>query len=295
VPFKNGGSELEAVTHTAFHWPPVAATELKNSREAWQFPYRDGRLELSGGRISLAINHLFVEERSPERCPKTTIAMSASIIPSNLPETFLTQTFDLHLSDAWNATQQDYPRDRCVPQLIAAQAVVTPAAPAVSAGGQMLTYRDLDEQANQLAHHLIALGVERETIIGLCMNRSPQAVVCALAVLKAGGAYLPLDPAYPIERLAFMLNEAQPRVLIAQQGVAEQLSAGSWRVLNIDSDRSQFDRRAITAPTVDVSPTQLAYVIYTSGSSVQSMGIEITHNTILYPLSSYYHEFALTQ
>ena len=89
-----------------------------------------------------------------------------------------------------------------MPQLVAAQALATPDAYALAEGGEVLTYRDLDEQANQLAHHLIALGVGRETIVGLCMNRSAQTVICALAVLKAGGAYLPLDPAYPIERIA---------------------------------------------------------------------------------------------
>src|SRR5260221_8306261 len=171
--------------------------------------------------------------------------MTASIIPSSLAQTSPPPGFDLHPNDAWNATQREYLRDCCVPQLVAAQAGVKPDSPAVLAGGQMLTYRELDEQANQLAHHLIALGVKRETIVGFCMDRSPEAVVCALAVLKAGGAYLPLDPAYPVERLAFMLNEAQPAVLIAPQILAEELSAGSWKVINIDSDRCQFDGQPI--------------------------------------------------
>src|SRR5258707_10415224 len=105
--------------------------------------------------------------------------MTASIIPSSLAKTSLPPGFDLHPNDAWNATQPDYPRDWCVPQLVAAQAGVKPDSPAVSAGDQMLTYRQLDEQANQLAHHLIALGVKREKIVGLCLVRSPEAVGCA--------------------------------------------------------------------------------------------------------------------
>jgi amino acid adenylation domain-containing protein len=218
--------------------------------------------------------------------------MSASIIDSCLPEKYLTPWYELASIDA---AQHDYAHARSVPWLVAAQAALTPTSPAVSAGSQMLTYRELDEQANQLAHHLIALGVGRETIVGLCMNRSPQTVVCALAVLKAGGVYLPLDPAYPVERLAFMLNEAQPRVLIAQQAVAEQLSAGSWKVLNIDSDRSQFDRQPITAPDVDVSRTQLAYVIYTSGSTGQPKGVEITHDSLLNLVFWHRREFEVTQ
>jgi amino acid adenylation domain-containing protein len=178
---------------------------------------------------------------------------------------------------------------------VAAQAAATPEAPAVSAGGEMLTYRELDEQANQLAHYLITLGVERETIVGLCMNRSPETVICALAVLKAGGAYLPLDPAYPLERISFMLNEAKPRVLIAERGVAEKLSAGSWQVVTIDSDRAQLDRQPVTAPNVEVSAAQLAYVIYTSGSTGQPKGVQITHDSLLNLVFWHRREFEVTQ
>src|SRR5258708_19003191 len=127
------------------------------------------------------------------------------------------------------------------------------------------------------------------------MDRSPEAVACALAVLKAGGAYLPLDPAYPVERLVFMLNEAQPRVLIAQQILAEQLYVGSWKVLDIDSDRSKFDCQSIAAPTVEVNPTQLAYVIYTSGSTGQPKGVEITHNSLLNLVFWHRREIEVTQ
>jgi amino acid adenylation domain-containing protein len=177
---------------------------------------------------------------------------------------------------------------------VAAQAAATPEAPAVSDGGKVLTYRELDEQANQLAHQLIALGVERETIVGICMNRSPETVICALAVLKAGGAYLPLDPSYPIERLAFMLNEAQPRVLIAADAVAAQLSAGPWQVINIDSDRAQFGHQPVTPTGVEVSANQLAYVIYTSGSTGQPKGVEITHESLLNLVFWHRCEFEVT-
>ncbi len=221
--------------------------------------------------------------------------MSTSFTPASLPEPSVNQAAHLYSIAASNAKQQAYPHDRCVPQLVAAQAAATPEAPAVSAGGETLTYRELDEQSNQLAHYLIALGVERETIVGLCMNRSPETVICALAVLKAGGAYLPLDPAYPIERLSFMLNEAQPRVLIAEQKAAEKLSAGSWKVVTIDSDRAQFDRQPVTAPGVVVSAAQLAYVIYTSGSTGQPKGVQITHNSLLNLVFWHRREFEVTR
>jgi amino acid adenylation domain-containing protein len=223
------------------------------------------------------------------------IAISTSFTPSNSPGTSFNQAACLLSNAASSTSQQAYPRDRCVPQLLATQAAATPEAPAVSAGGETITYRALDERANQLAHHLISLGVERETIVGLCLNRSPETVICALAILKAGGAYLPLDPAYPIERLSFMLNEARPRVLIAEQCVAEKLSAGSWQVVTIDSDRAHFNSQPVTAPDVEVSATQLAYVIYTSGSTGQPKGVQVTHDSLLNLVFWHRREFAVTQ
>lgn len=221
--------------------------------------------------------------------------MSASITSSNSSETYKTNPFDVIPQTASSVTARAYPQDRCVPQLVAAQAVATPDAYALTEGGEILTYRDLDEQANQLAHHLIALGVERETIVGLCMNRSAQTVICALAVLKAGGAYLPLDPAYPIERIAFMLSEAQPRVLITEQNMAQQLASGPWQIVTIDSGRDQFDRQPLTSPGVEVSAAQLAYVIFTSGSTGQPKGVEITHDSLLNLVFWHRREFEVTQ
>src|SRR2546421_11376181 len=115
-----------------------------------------------------------------------------------------------------------------VPQLVAGQAAATPNAVAVATGTDRITYRDLDERANQLAHYLIGLGVGRETIVALCLKRSLESVTCALAVLKAGGAYLPLDPAYPADRLSFMLNDAQPRLLITSAVPATTAASGAW-------------------------------------------------------------------
>ncbi len=258
----------------------------------------DEGLKCLAWRIWLGISHLIREGEIDWKGVQKLISISGSITPSSLPETYKTKPFDI-ISEAESAdfvaTLQKRPQVRCVPHLVAAQAAATPEAPAVADGDEILTYRELDEQANQLAHQLIALGVERETIVGICMDRSAQAVICALAVLKAGGAYLPLDPAYPIERIAFMLNEAQPRVLIAEQKMAEHIVAGSWQVVIIDSDRTQFDRQPLTSPDVEVSATQLAYVIFTSGSTGQPKGVEITHDSLLNLVSWHRREFEVTQ
>jgi non-ribosomal peptide synthetase component F len=117
----------------------------------------------------------------------------------------------------WNITQRDYPLDSCVPQLVARQAAMTPDAIAIISGEQTLSYGELNRQANQLGHYLQTLGAREGTLVGLCVERSLDMVVGLLAILKAGAAYLPLDPSYPTERLSFMLQDARVPVLITQQ------------------------------------------------------------------------------
>jgi amino acid adenylation domain-containing protein len=179
-----------------------------------------------------------------------------------------------------------------LPRMVAAHAAASPQTAVVS-GGEVFTYAELDRRANQLANCLVALGVKEETIVALCLDRSPESLMCALAVLKAGGAYLPLDPKYPIERLAFMLNDAQPRVLITKEDLADQLSHGSWEVINIDRD-SDIDNSSTDAPLIDIDKNQLAYVIYTSGSTGQPKGVEITHGSLLNLVSWHQSEFEVT-
>lgn len=192
-----------------------------------------------------------------------------------------------------NQSQSD-PRDQSLCELVAAHAVATPNAIAVVAGKESITYRELDRRANQLANYLITLGVGPETIVGLCLERSPQSVIGALAVLKAGGAYLPLDPAYPTERLLFMLNDAQPRVLLTRPDLAEKLSGGIWKVVTVAGNR-EIESYSTDAPVKQVNPDNLAYVIYTSGSTGRPKGVEITHASLLNLVSWHRREFGVTR
>ncbi len=192
------------------------------------------------------------------------------------------------------AERQSFPRNRSVSELVAAQAAATPSAIALMARGQVITYGELDKRANQLANYLINLGVGRETVVGLCLDRSPESVMCALGVLKAGGAYLPLDPAYPAERLLFMLNDAQPRVLITRTELAGRLSEGPWKVVSVDGNR-EIENYSTDSPTSHSAPDQLAYVIYTSGSTGRPKGVEITHESLLNLVSWHRREFEVTR
>jgi amino acid adenylation domain-containing protein len=184
------------------------------------------------------------------------------------------------LIEAWNETQVDYPQESLLHQLFEAQVERTPDAQALMLEGQSLTYRELNSRANQLAHYLRQLGVGPEVIVGICVERSPEMVVGLLGILKAGGAYLPLDPGYPLERLAYMLEDSRVRVLLTQQKLAADLPSDATRVLELDVGWKLFANESTQNLESGVASTNLAYVIYTSGSTGQPKGAMISHHGI---------------
>ncbi|MGY2260531.1 amino acid adenylation domain-containing protein [Pseudomonas sp. SDO55104_S430] len=180
----------------------------------------------------------------------------------------------------WNRADAPFAQDLCIHQLIARQAAETPDALAATFGLEQLTYKQLDEQANRLAHKLIELGVGPEVRVGVAMQRSEQLLVALLAVLKAGGAYVPLDPDYPAERVAYMLEDSRALVLLTEQAVAETLTvADDTSVVLLD--RIELAAYPTSAATTRVTPDNLAYVIYTSGSTGKPKGVAIAHRNVL--------------
>src|SRR5258707_5227521 len=181
-------------------------------------------------------------------------------------------------------TQRRAAPDSFVPQLVADRAAFAPHAPAMISGSEVVSYGELDSRTNQIAHYLTALGVGPEApnnIVALCLDRSVDAVVFALGILKAGAAYLPLDPSYPTERLGFTLSDARPRVLITRQLIAESLPEGSWHTIAIDRDLAEISSQRTDPSIRDMTGADLAYVIYTSGSTGQPKGVEITHQNLM--------------
>jgi amino acid adenylation domain-containing protein/natural product biosynthesis luciferase-like monooxygenase protein len=176
----------------------------------------------------------------------------------------------------WNATAAAAP-DADIHALIAAQATRTPDAIALVQGDAALTYATLDAAANQLAHHLRALGVGPDTRVAVCASRTPQLVVALLAVLKAGAAYVPMDPTYPAERLAYMLADSAPTALIADD------ADGPWPagVPIVALDHADWVDQPATPPTVAAAPASLAYVIYTSGSTGAPKGVMNEHRGVV--------------
>ncbi|QSQ25805.1 non-ribosomal peptide synthase/polyketide synthase [Pyxidicoccus parkwayensis] len=177
----------------------------------------------------------------------------------------------------WNATERDFPRDTCAHQLFEAQAARAPEAVALRFEGLSLTYAELDRRANRLAHHLRALGVRPEVPVALCLERSLELVVGILGILKAGGAWVPMDPSYPVERLTYMLRDCAAPVLVTTEAIADELPAGSEQLVLLDAEAALIDARPDTAPTVDVRADNLAYVIYTSGSTGRPKGTLLQH------------------
>jgi amino acid adenylation domain-containing protein len=179
----------------------------------------------------------------------------------------------------WNDTKRDYPRGRCIHQLFEAQVERTPEAVAVVFEDKRVTYRELNQRANQLAHQLRKLGAGPEILIGIFMERSPDMVVSLLAILKAGAAYVPIDPKYPQERIAFILDDGQVSALVTQQSVLERLPAHAIQTICVDTEWETIAANSELNPAATAIENNLAYVIYTSGSTGKPKGVAIAHRS----------------
>ena len=185
----------------------------------------------------------------------------------------------------FNATAVVWPEGGLVHTPIERQAAATPDAVAVICEGQSLTYGELNRRANRLAHRLIALGVTPDTRVAICLERRFELIVGLLAILKAGGAYVPLDPSYPAERLAYMLQDSAPMVLLTQAALCDRFSAPTLPILVLDHQATaaalaQYPDRDIDPRTIGLTPHHLAYVIYTSGSTGKPKGVAMPQHAL---------------
>ena len=177
----------------------------------------------------------------------------------------------------FNDTRCDYPGDYCVHQLFEQQVRRTPDSAAVICEDKQLTYGELNAKANQLAHYLRGQGVGPEVTVAILLERSSELVVSLLAVLKAGGVYVPLDPAYPLERLRFMLEDSDAAVLLTQESLLDLLPAHRAQEVCLDLQASEIAAQSATDPTVSLDPANLCYILYTSGSTGKPKGVQVTH------------------
>ncbi|WAX81773.1 amino acid adenylation domain-containing protein [Streptomyces sp. KMM 9044] len=201
----------------------------------------------------------------------TSTRLSAvEVLPANELQRVLTE---------WNDDTDEPVAARTATELFEAQAARTPDAVAVVAGETEVSYAELDTKANRLAHHLRKYGVGTESVVALCLPRGVAAITAILAVWKAGAAYLPLDPEYPAERLAFMLTDSGAGVIVGESDLTRHLPVPALPVLNLDASEvsAALDAAPVTAPGVTGVPGQLAYVIYTSGSTGRPKGVAVSH------------------
>jgi amino acid adenylation domain-containing protein len=180
----------------------------------------------------------------------------------------------------WNNPLANFPAETPLHRLFQLQAERSPHAVAVTFNDEQLTYGELNERANQIAHYLKQLGVGPEVFAGLCLERSAEMVVAILGILKAGGAYLPLDPDWPSERLSFILNDAKAPVLITKRQFLPRLASCDASTVCLDSDGQVMARQSRENPADDLTPESPAYAIYTSGSTGSPKGVIVTHANV---------------
>lgn len=187
----------------------------------------------------------------------------------------------------WNTTEVEHPKVKCIHELFEAQVEKTPGAIALTHEERSLSYAEVNTRANRLAHHLRVLGVKPDDLVAICMERGPEMVVGLLAILKAGGAYVPLDPTYPAERLAYMLEDSRPRVLITQtdlKAVMAQLGVPlDVPVIELDAESpawAHLPEINLHRDRAGLTPEHLAYIIYTSGSTGKPKGVMVTHANV---------------
>lgn len=180
-----------------------------------------------------------------------------------------------------NSTVRDFPRDATLHQLISEQAARTPEAIALVFEDERLSYGELDQRSNQLAQHLRGLGVEPNQPVALVIERSLEMVVGLLGIMKAGGAYIPVDPAYPSDRVAYMLEDSQSKIILTEEGLLDGLPTNTASVLCLDRDWPQIAAESNAAAPATAQAEDLAYIIYTSGSTGRPKGVELPHRALV--------------
>ncbi len=218
---------------------------------------------------------------------------AAGLTAGQTPETHLPRRLDPaerhRVLVEWNATEADYPQDKCVHELIEAQVELTPEAIAVVCDSERLTYAELNARANRLAHHLRALGVRPDDRVAICAERSLEMVIGLVAIHKAGGAYAPLDPGYPAERLAYMLEDSAPVAVLTHGAARTPLEDGMARlahrppILNVEEDAAWSQKSSANPDPAAIGLTSrhLSHVIYTSGSTGQPKGAMNEHRSLV--------------
>ncbi|MGW0366580.1 amino acid adenylation domain-containing protein [Streptomyces sp. NPDC002990] len=250
-----------------------------------QFDPLDLSVEVSAAELRVRVRYstaLFDETTAARLAGHLTVLLTGAAADPSRPLTALPMLTDAEFEQVvreWNDTAREVPT-ATFPELFTAQATARPDATAVIDERGPVSYRELDERANQIAHHLLGLGAGRDQLIGLCVERGAAMAAGLLGIMKAGAAYLPLDPAYPADRLAYMLEDSGARIVVTQRELRDRLPATDAALLDLTADRAALEAHPATAPDVAPAPQDLAYAIYTSGSTGRPKGVLVSHTGI---------------
>lgn len=220
-------------------------------------------------------------------------------VKSTLSEISTLPMYDFKLINAWNTTHFSYPRHKTIHKVFEEQVEKTPFATALVYKHNCLSYEELNKRANQLAHYLIQSGIQVETIIAVCLKPTVNRIVAILAILKSGGAYLPIDPAYPENRINYLVKDSQPKIIVTDSNCIHLLAnidsnEVGFDILSVNIDTFNFSEYLTENPVVPVKAKNLVYVIYTSGSTGNPKGVMIEHQSALNMALSCVSQFNIT-
>ncbi len=201
--------------------------------------------------------------------------------------TLLSEAERLRQIETWQRSSAPHPQDRCIHHLIEREAACGADRTAVICGLQRITYGQLNQRANHIAHRLLALGMQPDMPVGLCADRSIDMVVGLMAILKAGGAYVPLDPMYPQDRLTWVVEDASLSILVTSTALASRYEKSQLQVVELDAESESGSAESSSNPVSRARPNHLAYVMYTSGSTGKPKGVMIEHRNVLALLHGY--------
>mgnify|MGYP003967756471 FL=1 len=279
-------------------WGGLVLEPFKISQQEGQFDLTLELIEVKGNLVgSFKYDAELYKEATIQRMTShfrtilNAIIENPELSVSEIP--LLTELERNQLLREWNDTCHSYPHDTCIHQLFEAQVEQSPDADAIVFLDNHLSYRELNTRANQLAHHLIAIGVGPDVPVKLCVEPSLEMIMGIMGILKAGGLYVPLDPAYPEERRTFLLNDLPAPVLLTQQRFVEEFSDHDGRVIYLDSDWEEIAQNALDNPVSGVKSDNMIYIIYTSGSTGTPKGAGVYHRNFTNLLNWFVTEFIL--
>ncbi|SFX55819.1 non-ribosomal peptide synthase domain TIGR01720/amino acid adenylation domain-containing protein, partial [Thermoactinomyces sp. DSM 45891] len=256
--------DLEGVEQTHY---PLGLTVVPGSQLSLKLMYDRSRFDESTIQRVLDHLHLVLKQMMENKDQ----ALSGLV--------YVTEAEQKQLLEEWNDNAMAYPRKCTIHQLFEEQVNRTPDMVAIVDEHQQLTYREMNEKANQLAHYLQKQGVGAESLVGLCFHRSVEMIVSLMGIWKAGAAYVPLDPSYPESRLRYIIEDTGLQVLISNEEVG--WTPTEVKIVCLDKDREMISRESILSPVCDVTGENLAYVIYTSGSTGNPKGVLVQHHSVI--------------